>query len=223
MGDVGSAYAGVRERITALVRSADPDLIVPSCPAWSVKDVVAHVTGVVDDVLAGRLDGVATDAWTEAQVVARRDRPLDDILREWAEKAPAFEGMLDDIGLPGQQAVFDVTTHEHDLRGALRQGGAHDSDGVRIGLGWVAPQFVAGMPAAGLPSLCLRTEDGDEWMTDGSPIAIVTASAFEFLRCLSGRRSRAQLQALNWTGDAEPYLPAFEFGPFRTPENDVLD
>ena len=35
---------------------------------WTVKDVVAHLCGACEDILAGRLEGVATDPWTEAQV-----------------------------------------------------------------------------------------------------------------------------------------------------------
>src|SRR4051812_41896335 len=119
MGEVGNAYAGVRERVSALVQGADPTQPVPACPDWTVKDLVAHVTGVVDDVLAGRIEGVATDPWTAAQVEARKDHSLDQIVAEWNEKAPAFEALLDAFGSPGEQAVFDVTTHEHDLRGAL--------------------------------------------------------------------------------------------------------
>ena len=76
LGPIGTAYRGVRERVSELVTSPEVDAAapVPTCPAWAVGDVVAHLTGVVDDVMAGRLEGVATDPWTEAQVVARRGR-----------------------------------------------------------------------------------------------------------------------------------------------------
>ena len=223
IGEVGAAYAGVRERIGGLVRAADPKTFVPACPEWTVHDVVAHVTGVVDDALAGRLEGAGTDPWTEAQVAARKDVSIDDLLTEWNERAPSFEELLDTIGPTGRQAVFDVTTHEHDVRGALGQPGAHDSDGVRIGLGWLAPQLVAAMPAAGLPSIVIRTTEGEEWATDDNPVTVLTGSAFDLFRSLSGRRSRKQLLALDWSGDAEQYLPAFEMGPFRIPGEDIPD
>lgn len=73
VGDVAAAYAGCRARITDLARWLDEPqaaTTVPTCREWSVHDVVAHVTGIVDDALAGRLDGVATDPWTAAQVDA---------------------------------------------------------------------------------------------------------------------------------------------------------
>src|SRR4051794_7840415 len=56
----GSIYAEGRARLTDLLTDADPDgrtTPVPGCPHWAVKDVVAHVTGVCADVLAGNLDG----------------------------------------------------------------------------------------------------------------------------------------------------------------------
>jgi hypothetical protein len=42
---------------------------------------------------------------------------------------------------------------------------------------------------------------------EGTPGAAVTAGRWELLRAFAGRRSRAQLSALQWSGDPEPYLP----------------
>ena len=215
MGDVGAAYAGCRKRITEMVgdRGDQRSDHVPACPEWSVHDVVAHLAGVVDDALAGRLDGVATDAWTDAQVAARRHRPLSEVLAEWEDKAPAFEGLLDAIGDPGRQAVADVVTHEHDIRGALRQPGARDSDAVRIGLGFIAPAFVASAASAAV-SVRVRASDGSEFGPEDADL-ILTGEPFELLRAMTGRRSTDQIRAMSWAGDAESALAAFEFGPFR--------
>lgn len=223
MGEVGHAYAGVRERMTQLLGEADPATAVPACPQWSVKDLAAHVTGVVDDALAGRLDGVATDPWTMAQVETRRGIPMAEIVAEWGQKAPAFEELLDQIGSPGRQAVFDVTTHEHDLRGAVGQPGAHDSDAVRLAIAWLAPEVLRAMTAPGRRPLRLRTTDGDEWCPGDDAGATLTASSFELLRALSGRRSRAQIRALDWQGNPDDYIESLAVGPFRTPSDDIVD
>jgi hypothetical protein len=71
----GAAYRGVRERVSALVRTLDPAAAtpVPATPAWSVPDLLARLVGVSRDAVEGRLDGVSTDAWTAAQVDRRRD------------------------------------------------------------------------------------------------------------------------------------------------------
>jgi hypothetical protein len=71
MGEVGAAYAGCRARITDLVGGLDEErasTMVPTCPDWSVHDVVAHLSGGVEDAMTGRLEGLGTDRWTAAQV-----------------------------------------------------------------------------------------------------------------------------------------------------------
>jgi uncharacterized protein (TIGR03083 family) len=216
MGEVGEAYAGCRARITALTGELDgPGAAtpVPTCPGWSVHDVVAHVSGVVDDALAGRLDGVATDPWTAAQVEARRDRSVADILAEWDEQAPAFEGLLDAIGDPGRQAVADVATHEHDVRVALGAPGARDSDAVRIGLAFLAPRLVESAAERGIV-LRVQAGDGLSWGPGDAPTSL-SGETFDLFRALTGRRSAVQLRALRWAGDVEAALPAFTHGPFR--------
>jgi uncharacterized protein (TIGR03083 family) len=222
MGEVGDAYAGTRQRMTALLRDADPTVQVPACPAWTVKDVASHMAGVVDDVLAGRLDGVGTDPWTAEQVATRTDRSVGEILDEWNEKAPAFEAMLDPLGAPGEQAVFDVVSHEHDVRGALQHFGAQDSDAVGIGLRWVAPNFVLLVAEAGHPPLRVSTTNSQAWGPDDAP-ATLRAPAFELVRALSGRRSHNQIRCFDWNVDPEPYLATFEFGPFHPPADDVVE
>ena len=222
MGDVGAAYAGCRTRITALTSRLDDQqaaIAVPACPEWSVHDVVAHLSGVVDDALAGRLDGVATEPWTAAQVGARRATPIADILAEWEANAPSFEQLLDPIGDRGRQAVADVVTHEHDVRAALGQPGARDSDGVHIGLGFVAAAFVSTAAASGI-TVQVRTTDATAFGDQHAPV-VLTGDAFELIRAMTGRRSLGQLRAMDWQGNGEAALPAFTFGPFRPCPRDI--
>ena len=89
--DAAAAYVGVRARTSAMLRTAsagDADRKVPACPDWTVKDVAAHMAGVCEDILAGNLDGVATDAWTNAQVARHADDSLDDVLDSWDQTGP---------------------------------------------------------------------------------------------------------------------------------------
>lgn len=204
--------------MTALAEGCDPDTRVPACPEWTVKELLAHVTGVIADILDGRLDGVATDPWTDAQVAARRDTPMPAILTEWAEKAPTVEPMIDDFGPSGRQLVFDAVTHEHDLRGALDQPGAMDSDAVAIAAGFVVPGLMGAVAAAGSPVLEVSTPDGSRWVSgEGEPAARLRATSFELMRAISGRRTAEQIRALDWEGDAGPYVASFAFAPFRPP------
>lgn len=216
IGPAGTAYRGVRTRVRDLVTSGDVDAAatVPCCPSWTVADVVAHLAGVVDDALAGRLDGVATDPWTQAQVDSRRGRPVDDVLDEWDGLGPTFEAVLDSFGPAGWQAVFDATTHEHDVRGALARPGARDSDAVLGALAFAVEGMAQAAAARGTPVPRLVSTDGRSWGDDGAP-ASLTASPFELMRSLSGRRSLEQIAALDWSGDVDAVLPAFTWGPFR--------
>jgi uncharacterized protein (TIGR03083 family) len=77
--DTTEAYRAVRDRMIALVDGVDGDQDVPACPGWTVRDLMAHVTGVADDILEGRMDGVATDEWTGTQVAARAERTVAEV------------------------------------------------------------------------------------------------------------------------------------------------
>jgi uncharacterized protein (TIGR03083 family) len=224
VGKVRVAYAGCRARIAELTGRLDGQraaTAVPTCPKWSVHDVVAHVTGVVDDALAGRLDGMATEPWTAAQVEARRARPIADMLAEWDANAPSFEELLDTVGDPGRQAVTDVVTHEHDIRAALDEPGARDSDAVHIGLGFVSAGFVASAAGHGV-AVRVHATDGSEF-GDQAASVVLSGDPFELLRAMTGRRSIPQLRAMHWQGDGEAALGAFTFGPFRPAAHRVVE
>jgi uncharacterized protein (TIGR03083 family) len=227
MSELATAYEGGRARISRLVADLDDRqaaAIVPGCPEWRVKDVVAHVAGICADILAGNIEGVATDPWTAAQVDARRPVPLARIVAEWSELGPQVETLLPSFPPePATQLVADLTTHEHDLRGALARPGARDSDALVIALGFVAPNFLTALADRDLPALSLRAGDSEWVADDGRPVASVSADRFELLRALTGRRSASQLRQLKWDGDPEPYLPAFEWGPFHVPPADVVE
>src|SRR5437879_4414783 len=89
--------------------------------------------------------------------------------------------------------------------------------------GFTAPKFLATVADRDLPALALRAGDS-EWVADGAgPVVSVSTDPFELLRALTGRRSTSQLRRLKWDGDPEPYLPAFEWGPFHVPAADIVE
>ena len=207
--DYGPAYAGVRTRTAALVRAATDDqldAVAPATPEWRVRDIVAHMAGVPTDVLAGRMEGVASDAWTAAQVDRYRDVPLDRVLAEWDEASATVEPMIPDFGVMAGQAVLDVVTHEHDVRHALDASGARDSDAVLIGSVWCAQWIAKRSRDEGPGTLRVETDLWSHTYGEGEPALTLGASAFELLRAATGRRSDAQITAFEWSGDAEPQL-----------------
>jgi len=218
--DVVAAYRATRERVTALVTEAGPEvaeLPVPACPDWTVRQVVAHLAGVCDDIVNNRLEGVGTDPWTAVQVTNRSDRSLTDLLAEWTEAGAKVEDLLA-TGMP-EQLVFDEVTHEHDLRGALRQPGAHECDAVEMGLNFAVAGMDFSVTAAELPAVLVRSDGGQErTIGQGDTVATLTASSFDLMRSFTGRRTVAQVAALDWGGaDPTPWLGALAYGPFTLP------
>jgi uncharacterized protein (TIGR03083 family) len=204
-----AAYRGVRERTAALMRSADPEeleQIAPATPEWRVRDVLAHLVGVTADVAAGRLDGVATDPWTAAQVDARRDRSVDALLAEWDELGPGFESTLVDVppAIAGQ-AVFDAITHEQDIRHALGTPGARDCDAIAIAFDFC----IDARETSGTPAVRVVHEAGEVVAGEGEPVAAITTTRFDYVRAVSGRRTADEITGFAWEGASDPALVFF--------------
>jgi len=198
MTDYAGTYREVRVRVTELLRDrsdAEVDQIVPGTPEWRVRDVVAHLGGVCDDISNANLAGVATNAWTQAQVEKRRDWEFPRVLDGWTEHARAVEPMLNDIGQPIGQMIFDAWTHEQDIRGALGEPGGRDSAALDIAFTWLSEANVSDGAA-----LELVTDAGTFVVGSGAPVRTLRASRYEFLRAVTGRRSREQIGALECDG-----------------------
>jgi uncharacterized protein (TIGR03083 family) len=217
--DTGVLYADTRGRITELVRALSPEqeeATVPATPSWRVRDIVAHLSGNLADILAGNLDGVATDPWTAAQVDARRDKTVEAILDEWAENGPKVEAMLDSFGPAGVQLLADTITHEQDIRGAVGQAGGRDCDAADAALQWLVAIMGDRLAANGAPALRVSAGDQEWTIGPGEPAASVTApDCFELLRAMIARRSRSQIEGWKWDGDPTPYLDHFAPWPLR--------
>jgi len=214
--DNGQAYRATRDRIIGLVVDPDVDAatVVPACPAWTVRDVVAHLAGVCEDITTGNMDGAGTDPWTAEHVSKRAEQPLPTVVDEWRILSEQALELLGD-SVP-DQLVFDEVTHEHDLRAALDRPGSRDDRAVTVGLQFLGPVLHA-MLAAEAPPLRIRS-DHQEWDPGDGTRATLSASDFDLLRSGSGRRTRDQIAALDWGGtDPAPWLNAFFYEPFQEP------
>lgn len=218
---IAAAYAGTRRRSTDLLRSADAgvgDRRVPACPGWTVTELVAHMCGVCVDVMAGNIAGAGTDPWTAAQVEALAGTPLAEILDHWDEVGPQVEALIPAVPAQGtSQMVFDVTTHEHDLRGALGQPGGRDADAIRVGLGFLLTAIDRLIREHGLDSLEVTAGTDVFTLGDGEPVVRLAADPFDLFRALGGRRTLDEVRALDWSADPAPYLDRLFGGPLRPP------
>jgi uncharacterized protein (TIGR03083 family) len=211
MTDYEAAYRGVRERVTTLLRDrpdADVEQLAPGTPEWRVRDVVAHLGGVCDDIANGNMTGVATDPWTKAQVDKRRDWEFGRVLDDWTMHAGNVEPLLNDLGTPIGQMVFDAWTHEQDIRGALDEPGGRDSDAAAISLAWFcavnvpmgSARAVGSERSNGNGSIEVIVEDGTFVLGGGERSGTLRTTRFELLRAITGRRSREQVRALDFDG-----------------------
>lgn len=205
--DYAGAYAAARTRIRAIVEQADEEqtlAIAPATPDWRVRDILAHLAGIPDDILNGRVDGIASDEWTEAQVAPRRDMPLDEMLAAWESDAVQVEPLVGSFGIMSGQFITDLLTHEHDIRDALGVPGARESEGVAIAFDWLGARVGEARVRSGAGALRLLTEAGETTFGDGEPTATARTTRFELLRAATGRRAMSQIETWDWDGDARP-------------------
>jgi uncharacterized protein (TIGR03083 family) len=210
--DLAALYREGRARFGALARELSPAELaspVPACPRWTVHDVIAHVAGVAEDSAAGNLAGAPGDEWTARHVERGRDVPLEELLARWEAGAPALEAFL--AANPRRwAAVLDVNAHEQDVRGAVDRPGARDNATIRT----LVPGMLKGIDVPA--PLVVRTEDGEVRVgpDSGESPVVLSTSRFEAFRWRLGRRSRAQVAAMDWSADPSPYLDhLFVFGP----------
>ena len=204
-------YAAARQRMIQLIdttSSADHHRIVTACPAWAVRDLIAHVTGIAVDLSAGRAPIGDSQQWVDRQIDERRTRSIDEIVHEWSTACEAFEPMIADSPKAFWGLVYDLVVHEFDLRQALGDREGRDAPGVLVAAELGLRLVKGDLRKAGLGAIVvdmgaerIRIGEGDVELT-------VRATPFECLRLLGSRRTRAELGAADIDGDLDQYLAA---------------
>ncbi len=210
--DCGELYEAERRKFVELERSCDADAratVVPATPAWTVHDVLSHVVGIAVDLNAGSYGSTADpDAWTAAQIDARRDSTVDELAAEWDREAPQFEEGLRLLGYEiGSHFVGDLLQHEADVHHAL--GLPHDADdlALAVALDFYLISFEQTLDADGAGAVEIAVGDESWTVGTGTPVAALRADRFELFRALGGRRTEAEIGALSWRGDAAAIIP----------------
>ncbi len=204
---VGWHYQQSRRRIDVLLRETGPEelsLPVPTCPGWTVRDVIAHLVGITEDAVAGALNGPPDEDQTRRQVERHRSDSVELMLDRWASLSELVAPVISDLEL--WPAAIDVVSHEHDVRGALGRPGARDHESVATLARLLADGYVGDPP--------ISFDFGD--VVAGAPQAPLTlrTTPFEVLRLRMGRRSGDQARRLDWSDDPPTDLShLFVFGP----------
>jgi len=222
------AYASLQARVCELLSRADGSVTVPSCPNWTVHDVIAHLVGLCEDWIQHRLDGYASESWTARQIARHADFNLADLLARWTDLVPDFMHLDDDpnIGPPARWAFGDAIVHEADLRGALAASRA-PADAVVLSLKGSIVRWREILNRADPPTtVIIRPTDAREWILgapNNDPPVIVTPTAYELFRALAGRRSQEQVEAWPWSTDPARILQLGLPYPFQWAETSITD
>lgn len=222
-------YADTRDRFIALVRGLTPDeagRTVPITPGWTVTQVLAHVCGLNADLAAGMREGLGTDERTAHQVEVRAGHTVDEICDEWLGHEPAVAEIMGGNPYLGRRLGADLVIHLHDVQHAVGQPiDRGDEATVSAGRTYASHMLDRWVEATGV-----RVEvdlDGARFSpSPGEGAAAGTlglrASPYDFLRSVSGRRSRNQVAALDWDGDPSPLLDRFSpYAPLPTGDVEV--
>lgn len=225
--DYADEYAAARAGVRALLSDCDDaaaNTVVPSCPAWTVHDLCAHLVGVPASLVARDNPPPGDNQeWVDRHVTERADRSIAELLDEWDAVGPPFEALMRKLPKAFGGLVYDAVAHEQDLRGALGRPGNRDSAGVHATVDILIPMVERDLAAHGPTPGTLHLSDGErEWVIGGGePTVSLRTTPFELMRLLGSRRSHEQILAEPWDGDVEPFLPALAHMPL--PARDIVE
>ena len=206
------AYQRSYDRIRSLVDEQSADIEVPTCPGWTVKDLIAHQADFFDASKSGDPKEAFSDGWGDRGVKKHSEHSLQQCLDEVAghlkDPGDIFEGQLAGV------AVSDILAHEQDIRNALDKPGARDDENIVPSVEMALMFIEQKAKSEGLPAFKVVTEDIDRQIGEGEPQATLKTSTFDLFRAVQGRRTVDQVKAMDWEGDPDPWMKVFFiFGP----------
>ena len=216
MNEFASAWLASRDRIIDAVSRTSPETLNTMstlCPEWRLRDIVAHLVGISQDIAAGNFPK-DLDAWAGEQVRRNYDVPLRELIDEW----PTL-GFENAISSEFAIALYDQVTHECDLFHGLGHAAHVDQATLRLLGDFTLSRFGTGdnglTVSLHLDGDTLRRGSGERELS-------LRSDYFSWLRASTGRRSRAQIDAMDWSGDRDAIGVLFT-GIFRPAEFDVVE
>lgn len=189
MTDWGRLYRDNVDAVAALASDLDDERLgrsVPGTPAWTVRDVYAHLAGGPADAVTGRMEGAPGPEWTARHVGERQAIPLADLVAEMQANADAVAAST--LDNPRPAIVWDISVHHADLHEALDLGRLPDHLWSPV-LDAIGPRML------------------------GDGYDAVEVPPYELFRGFFSRRSRAQMRAWGTGLDDERLDAICIFGP----------
>ncbi len=215
-------YADARDELIAALIELDDDALaqsVPSCPAWTVKDVAAHVCGLNAEKLAGVQGSLGIDEATTRQVGDRVAMSLAEVIDEWRSHSEPIAALMEDDPNIATAFLADLVVHAYDLVEVLGQPVAAADAATPISSHRYVPLLQTRVSEQLGVDLTVELTDGTKWPApgdDGEAVTVVS-SPHDFLRGVTGRHTRAQVETLNWSSDPAEILDKAwnQYGSFR--------
>jgi uncharacterized protein (TIGR03083 family) len=208
--DPAAVYEAERLAFVSLIGSlpaAELEGNVAATPLWTVRDVLSHVVGITADLNAQQFGNGDGDAWTLAQVTARRDRTVEDLAAEWDREAPVFEVGLRLFGYTfGAHYLGDLLQHVCDVEATIGRSPVRDDVAVVVGLDFYLGSFEEALGAQTVGGVDIRAGRESWRLGTGDAVASLAATPYELFRALGGRRTRDEIAALDWAGDADRFI-----------------
>ena len=216
-------YGAVRDELLATLRSlsrAEDDVTVPSCPAWTVKDAVAHLCGLNAELLADIPGSLGSADATARQVADRSSLNLGQVLDEWSSMSDAIDKRFRMDDDKARALLADLVVHVYDLEEVLRQQTSAAAVATPISAHRYVPLLQHRVADKVRMALTVALNDGTIWpptTTDGMTEISVSTSPHDFLRAVTGRKLRSEVEAFDWSKDPVAILDHAwnQYGPFR--------
>lgn len=219
-----TSYSAVREELVDALRSLDDtgsSQIVAACPGWTVKDVAAHLCGLNAELLANVPGRLGSDEATTRQVSDRASASLKEVLDEWQLMSGAIGERFAADEDKAIALLADLVVHVYDLEEVLHQPTNRAATATPSSAARYVP-LLQQRVADGLGiALTVELNDAATWPAPQAEVSArmtVSASSHEFLRGVTGRFTRARVEAFSWSADPTAILDNAwnQYGPFRT-------
>lgn len=222
-------YGSLRDEVINLVRPLPGDVLnqaVPLTPGWTNTEVVAHVCGLTVDVIDGIREGLGTAETTSRQVAERAGRSLEEVCEEWLDRGSEFGEVITNEPILGLRLSADLVVHLHDMQHGLGESIDRTSVGSISGGRTYASRTPDRLSEVGNVAVTIELSDGSRHEPNGAGDGVraltLQTTPYDFLRSVTGRRSRAQVAALGWSDDPGDLLDVFSpYGALRTDDAGV--
>lgn len=94
--DFGKVYLGCARDIRTVLQGADSlvfSTVVPSCPEWTVHNLLMHLVGGAEDNLCGNLRDFPSPIWSQRHLDRKINISPQQLLSELAARAEPVAGL----------------------------------------------------------------------------------------------------------------------------------